>query len=92
MLAESESEQLLMAFWERVLLERLTADVPGADWEAVIREGQDALIRELGAQDVTPAFVSELLAELRRRFPGQWPAMLTAAAVKKRIQRLRPPL
>lgn len=86
--ALAKAERSLMAFYERVLLQRATADLPGADWELAIKESTDALISELGSRDVTPGFVSGLLRALQKQ-PGSWPELPTSAAVRKRIQRLR---
>jgi hypothetical protein len=84
----ARAERSLTEFHARTLLERATTDLPGLDWDITLRRQVDDLIRELSAQDVTPSFVSGLLAALQHR-PDKWPPVPTSAAVRKRMQRFR---
>jgi hypothetical protein len=77
----------LDAFRRRVLLERETDELPGANWETALLGGIDAIIAELAAQPVPPRFVSGLLADIQA-LPG-CPRLPSPATVKKRLQRLR---
>jgi hypothetical protein len=79
----------VMTLTEQHLREAAEEDLPWLDWDQVLTDDVNDLIDQLAAQNIAPAFVSRLLRELQRQ-PGQWPEFPSPAAVKKRIQRLRP--
>jgi hypothetical protein len=81
------SSRLFDTLRERMLLERETNEVPGANWESALRGGADAIIDELAKLPVPARFVTSLLTGLQA-LPG-CSRLPSPATVRKRLQRRR---